>query len=121
MNRTHAIAISLATITLAAVTCFTYNWYYNKYIWPEEIQISVIGRRIVGPGSLIDRVGYSHYGEGMFRWRYRVGATNGWVRSVCGIQTTGSCNYTKSRQISADVSQTITYSNGVVILEEVWS
>ena len=115
------VLIGLIVLAGIGAVWVGYNWYYRTYKWPAEIQTSVLGSQIVDSASLLKREGYSHYGEGMFRWRYRIGSENPNLAWQCGNQTIEACRFTKTRRLADGVVQTATYSNGILTLEEVWN
>jgi hypothetical protein len=115
------IFITILSAIMLAVILLSYGWYYIHYIWPEEIQANVLGRSVVGNNFLLKREGYSHYGEGEFRWEYRVARENREVVALCYPKSITVCSFRKSRRINEGVEQTVVYVNGVLIVEEVWS
>jgi hypothetical protein len=115
------ILIGLIVLAGIGAVWVGYKWYYRTYKWPAEIQTSVLGSRIVDSRSLLDREGYSHFGEGVFRWRYRIGSENTNLTKQCGDQPKDTCRFTKTRRLEDGVVQTATYSDGILIVEEVWS
>lgn len=115
------LLMSVAGLTVIAAAWSSWTWYYRSFVWPREIQTSILGSPIVDGRSLLGREGYSHYGEGMFRWRYRIYDGNSELARHCPDQRLTDCEFTKSRRVSAGVVQSITYSDGVLTVEEVWS
>jgi hypothetical protein len=77
---------------------------------------------IVRSDALIDREGSSAYGEGAFRWRYRVDPRDPRLKPFCpAARTSKACRFTRSRRISEGVDIYVSYSDGVMTLEEFWS
>lgn len=110
------VVAALAALALA------YDWYYRTRIWPAELQRNLLGSEIVRPEALIDRAGSSAYGEGMFRWRYRVDPRDPRLKKFCPAALTSQpCRFTRSRRITEGVDIYVSYSDGVMTFEEVWS
>lgn len=112
-------AVLLCIIISVPLLC--YQIYYLLVKWSSEIQNNVLGSTIVGFGALDKREGYSSYGEGVHRWYYDVDKTSTKLIKVCGIQNVERCKFTRTFRVSDNVRQTAVYSNGVLMLEEVWS
>lgn len=120
INRKIVIGAILVSVAVGALS-LAYGWYYRRYQWPIEIQKALLGRQVVEAKSLMDQEGYSAYGEGMFRWRYKIDKENKQLTILCRRQAIAVCKFSRTRQLSDGVTQTVTYSDGVLILEEVWS
>ena len=115
------IIAGLFVLAVSAAALGGYNWYYRTYKWPRDIQVALLGSEIVDQANLLKREGYSHFGEGMFRWRYQVGGGNTGLAKQCGGQSVQTCHFAKTRTLSDGVVQAATYSRGILTLEEVWS
>ena len=113
---------ALLAAAAVAASSLAYNWYYRARIWPAELQRNLLGSEIALPDALIDRQGSSAYGEGMFRWRYRVDPRDPRLKQFCpGARTPQACRFTRSRRIAEGVKIYASYSGGVMTLEEIWS
>jgi len=120
MNRKISLSVIIACVAVGALSG-AYNLYYRAYGWPLEIQKGVLGGQVGDVASLLEREGYSAYGEGMFRWRYRVDKGNKRLAALCGNQAIPVCRFTRTRRLDDGVIQSAHYSDGILILEEVWS
>jgi hypothetical protein len=105
-----------------AASLLIYQHYYRARVWPAELQRDLLGVQIAEPDALIDRDGSSAYGEGMFRWRYRVDPRDPRLRKFCPAASRWeACRFTRRRRIAEGVDVYVTYSGGVMLLEEIWS
>jgi len=115
------LLISLAVCVVAATGVAAYTWYYEHYEWPRKIQTEILGQVIVDHSSFQSFEGSSHWGQGMFRWRYTAppAAVNDW-RKYCGSQAIEKCEFILSGQPEEDVKTSVSYKDGVVTIEEWW-
>jgi hypothetical protein len=120
LTRRHIVIAALACVVVAA-TFIARNWYYERYVWPREIQQQLLGGLLAPSGSLLQYEGYSHYGQGSFRWRYNVEKDSSLLRVLCGSQPIDSCIFRKARMVSKDVTQSVSYEGGILTVEEDWS
>lgn len=113
----------LAIIALAVVASglAARDWYYTRYIWPREIQQEVLGSLLAPSRSLVAYEGYSHYGQGMYRWRYKIDLASKELEALCAGQKIDKCMFSRSRVISEDVRQVVSYEGGILTVEEDWS
>lgn len=112
------LVISLVGIGIAAF--IARDWYNRRYVWPIEIQQALLGGLLAPSSALIQQEGYSHFGQGMYRWRYRVDPKTELLRSLCGPQRIDTCVFTKSRMVSSNVGQIVGYQTSVLTVEEDW-
>jgi hypothetical protein len=115
------ILLSLAVPAAIAAALAGHHWYFQRYLWPAEIQSNLLGNQIADSDALIRREGYSAYGEGAFRWYYRVDSRRPELTRLCRGQPSATCRFTKSHKLREGIEQTVYYSNGVLLLEEIWS
>jgi hypothetical protein len=120
INRQVLLGATTACITIGAIL-WAYNWHYRRDTWPVDIQIAVLGSQIAGAGSLLAWEGYSAYGEGMHRWRYKIDERSEQLKGLCTNQEISNCKFTRTRRVNDGVVQTVHYSDGILIVEEVWS
>jgi len=113
----------IAFLVVAGVgTIFATNhWYYQRYIWPAEIQKELFGRQIVDANLLPVRIADSGYGEGMFRWTYRIDPASADFREYCGSTPVKSCRFQRTKHLKEGVDLSASYANGVLTIEEWWS
>ena len=112
----------LLAAAAAAASALAYDHYYRTRIWPAGLQQTLLGQEIAGSDALIDRIGSSAYGEGMFRWRYRVDPNDPRLKSYCPVALTPqACRFTRSRRLAEGVDIYASYSSGVLTLQEFWS
>lgn len=107
---------ALLTIALAA----SFGWYYERYLWPQRIQKELLGRVVVDKSELVHREGFSHYGEGGFKWRYSVRRPTAALTALCGGRSIPTCRISKVREISEGVTVSFELQGGVVTIEEIW-
>lgn len=120
LKRRSLIAV-LAAILLLGAALWGWNWHYRRDVWPKEIQASVLGAQVVGPDELASSEGFSAYGEGAFRWTYRIGTKDLMaLAEYCNGQELETCRFTKSKRLNDGVVQSVTYSDGVLTIEEIW-
>jgi hypothetical protein len=112
---------TLVAVFLVGVSLGAYNWHYRRYTWPAEIQSGLLGNVVAGADDLVRQEGYSAYGEGMFRWEYRMRSDNQYLPRLCDSEPLSTCEFTRSRQLEEGVSQVIRYSRGFLTVEEIWS
>lgn len=112
-----AIFITFGCMTIGFVL---YNWYYTRYLWPADIQRSVTGVELALPSALSNYDGFSAYGQGAHQWRYDT-VENPRLRQMCSPTPVSRCRFSKTRRLSSDVEQTVSFKAGVLIVEEVWS
>jgi hypothetical protein len=110
--------IALVVVVLGLVAR---DWYYTRYVWPREIQQEVLGKLLAPSRSLVAYEGYSHYGQGMFRWRYKMDPASKELAALCAEQTIDKCVFSRSRVISEDVREVVSYEGGILTVEEDWS
>jgi hypothetical protein len=72
-------------IVVAAIAIYGQGWYFDRYTWPRKIQREILGKVVVEHGALLTYAGFSHFGQGGFRWTYRVEPTNPTIAEYCGI------------------------------------
>jgi hypothetical protein len=113
---------ALPAAALLAASGLAYDWYYRARIWPAELQQQLLGAEIVRSDALIDREGSSAYGEGRFRWRYRLDPRDPRLKKFCpAARAPGDCRFARSRRIAEGVDIYVSYSGGVMTFEEYWS
>lgn len=120
MTRNQLLYVTSALIISVSVLTYIYHCYYNKNIWPADIQTHLFGRQIVNRESLVAQEGFSHYGQGMFRWTYNIKMTNSEIKILCGNQDITECNFSREKKLNDDVILTSRFSNDTLILEEIW-
>ena len=82
----------------------------------------MLGLELARPDAQIDREGSSAYGEGMFRWRYRVDPRDPRLKQFCpAAPTPEGCRFKRKRRIAEGVDIYVSYAGGVMTLEEWWS
>lgn len=116
----YVLIAAFACAALATLYCVQ-NWYYEHYVGPREIQQQLLGGLLAPSSSLLDYDGYSHYGQGAFRWRYKVDPHSKLLGTLCGDQRIDQCVFHRTRMLSDDVTQSIRYEAGVLTVEEDWS
>lgn len=115
------LIVALAGIVLVGAALWGWNWQYRRYAWPKEIQTSVLGVQVVGSDELMSSEGFSAYGEGMFRWMYRVSPEDFIpLAQYCNGQEVSACQFTRTKRLSDGVVQSVTYAEGVLTVEELW-
>ncbi len=119
-NRRTVIA-ALAGLVLVSAVAMGWNWHYRRHVWPKEIQAGVLGAQVVGSDELTTSEGFSAYGEGVFRWTYRISAADRTsLAQYCKGQELSDCRFSMSRQLNDGVFQSVTYRHGMLPVEEVW-
>jgi hypothetical protein len=98
-----------------------YGWYYNHYAWPRKIQIGLLGEVIVTHDTLRSFEGVAHYGQGMFRWKYAAprAANSAWMK-YCPTQDIEHCQFIRHGAPTNQVDTSVSYTDGVVTIEEWW-
>lgn len=119
LNRRSIVAAILA-LGCAAIGLALYNWYYTRYLWPASVQRSVAGAELVSGSDLVNYDGFSAYGQGSHRWRYDAG-DNPRLRQMCAPKPVSTCRFVRTRRLNSDVEQTVSFTAGTLIVEEVWS
>jgi len=114
------VIVGVSLVLLGGVAAWANAWYYKRYIWPFEIQRNLFGHPLADPGMLLKYDGYSGYGQGRFRWSYKVGANDGRLKEFCGSQPTKNCSFERYRHLEPGVSQDASYKDGILMLEEWW-
>ena len=69
---------------------------------------------------LVASDGFSAYGEGVFRWNYKIPPDAEKLRLICGHQGATACRFMKSKRLNDGVAQSVTYADGLLTVEEVW-
>lgn len=108
-------------IGVVAIAIPTYDWYYTKYVWPETIQREVLGVVLSASGELINHEGFSHYGQGMYRWRFRISKNSQLLNRFCIGQELAHCKFSRSREVSPDLARIVSYEEGILSVEEDWT
>lgn len=119
-KRSIIAALAVGGVCLAAAS-WGYDRHYFGAIWPETVQKEVVGTTLVTEDALIASERHFAMGEGFARWRYRVEGQNPALRHLCGTTDLPRCSFTKSRQIEEGVGLTVTFSEGILTVEEWWS
>jgi hypothetical protein len=118
--RMYVLVASVACSALAGLYV-AHNWYYRRYVWPCEIQQQLLGGLLAPSNSLLEYDGYSHYGQGAFRWRYKVEQHSKLLGKLCGNQRLDQCVFHRTRMLSDDLTQSVSYRSGVLTVEEDWT
>jgi hypothetical protein len=116
----YVLVAAVACAALAGLSA-AQRWYYRHYVWPREIQQQLLGGQLAPSSSLVEYDGYSHYGQGAFRWRYKVEQQSKLLGTLCGDQRVDQCVFHRTRMLSDDVTQSVSYERGVLTVEEDWS
>jgi hypothetical protein len=114
------VLLVIVTTALATLWFLAHRWYYENVRWPREIQMNIFGRVVASHDDLISREGFSHLGQGAYRWDYRIQRGNASVQSLCGARSIETCNWTRRAQPYAHVTQDAIFKNGILTLEESW-
>ena len=104
---TPLIARVIVVTLIMGTALWAYNWYYRRYTWPAEIQSGLLGHIVANADDLVRQEGNSSYGEGMFRWEYRLSGGSQHLQRLCDGKPLSVCEFTKSRQLEVGVSQTV--------------
>jgi hypothetical protein len=80
----------------------------------------VIGEQLANATMLVSSEGFSAYGEGVFRWRYKVTGDVSKIRSLCGVQDLSICRFTRTKNLKDGVILTVTYEKEILTVEETW-
>lgn len=115
-----SMLIASLILVVAGAAFALHNWYYRRYLWPAEIQRNVVGVELANGASLIGRESFSAFGQGMHRWRYEVSGGAG-LQRMCGFRSIKDCRFVQSRRVSSEVEQTLSYQDGILVVEEIWS
>lgn len=115
-----SMLVGCLILVVAGAVFALHNWYYRRYLWPAEIQRNVVGVELAAGASLIGRESFSAYGQGMHRWKYDVSGGAG-LQRMCGVRLIKDCRFVQTRRVSSDVEQTLSYQDGILVVEEVWS
>jgi hypothetical protein len=112
--------VASACVVLGAGVA-AYGWYNDQYVWPQKIQIEVLGEVIVAHDSLRSFEGYAHWGQGMYRWTYdaRNATDSAWMK-YCASQVVEHCQFTRHGDPEKQVKTSVSYKDGVVTIEESW-
>jgi hypothetical protein len=116
----HVAVMSTLVIGIATILT-TVHWYYQRYVWPAQIQKELFGRQIADANVLSDRISEAAYGQGMFRWTYRIDPANSGLQELCGLATIKKCRFTRSKHSKKGVDLGASYADGILIVEEWWS
>lgn len=108
-----AVVVALAGITM-------YDWYYKNYLWPEDVQFRLFGEKMVSHSDLVNREGFSYFGQGAFTWRYRIYMPNPTIKALCSHQAADVCTWSKHASVTSTVSVDAVYTKGYLLLEEAW-
>lgn len=120
VNRRFLLA-ALTAILLLSVTLFVWNWHCRRYAWPQEIQISVLGVQVARCDELVSSEGFSAYGQGVFRWTYRIAAKGSSpLAQFCYGHGPDTCQFSKTKRLNDGVVQSVTYDDGMLTVEEIW-
>ncbi len=119
-SSTKRILIISVVVALATSGFLMHRWYYENVGWPREIQKHIFGREVASHADLISREGFSHLGQGAYRWDYRIQRGDALVQSLCGVHSIETCTWTRRAQPYAHVTQDALFQNGILTLEESW-
>jgi hypothetical protein len=119
-NQRLIIKVIVAAFIIGA-SLWAYNWHYRRYTWPAEIQSGLLGHVVASADELVRQEGNSAYGEGMFRWEYKMRNGSQHLQRLCAGKPLSTCEFTRSRQLEEGVSQAVRYYRGLLTVEEVWS
>lgn len=105
-----------ATLVLGGVTHHAY--WINKR-WPELIQSETLGHVVTTDSKLVSREGSSAYGQGLYRWTYQLSV--GDIAAICGKAIRQACQLNKHLHTKDGVDRIVAYSDGTLVLEEIWN
>lgn len=108
-------------IAVASILLFACDRYYFAVVWPSKVQQETLGRVLADYGSLASRERSFAWGEGFARWRYRVDPANVRLRSLCGVNASRPCSFSKSIEAGTGVTLYVGFADGVLTVEEWWS
>lgn len=115
-----SIVVAVLSLGCVGIGFALYNWYYIRYLWPADIQRSVAGVELASASALINYDGFSVYGQGIHRWMYEA-IENPRLRKMCAPKPISNCRFSRTRSLTSDVQQAVSFEGGVLIVEEVWS
>jgi hypothetical protein len=116
----HRICIAVAILFVVSMGYVAQRHYYEEYSWPNDIQEHLFGQVVVSHDELLSRQGFSHMGQGAFRWDYRITRTNAIIQSLCDSNPVDKCSWSKHADVAAHVSLDAVFHNSVLTLEESW-
>jgi hypothetical protein len=120
VSRALLVRITAGVILITAIL-LGWNWHYCRYEWPDEIQVRVLGTAVAGAEDLVSYERFSAYGEGAFRWTYRIaGPRQAPLAKYCKGNVLDGCRITKTKRLNEGVVQSVTYVEGTLIVEEIW-
>jgi hypothetical protein len=108
-------------VAVVAGAVYARIWYYGRYVWPADIQERVLGVVVVSADDLVEHTGFSHFGQGMYTWRYRVSDTNAEIIKLCSGRPIATCSFIKWKQLDPNVKLSVGLADGVLTLEEDWT
>ena len=95
--------------------------FYERSVRPERIQEELLGVRLGLSGDLESMEGESNYGEGMYRWTYKIPQMTPELSRFCQGKNIHDCKFARSRKLSKDVTHSISFSASNLVVEEVLS
>ena len=119
-RRTKVLAIAAVAIVAAIAGTCVWMWVDTRVRWPLRIQHELLGREIVGYGSLTQYEGSAHWGQGSFRWTYQFILPSSLTGELCQGQRTESCHFERRGSPEHNVDTYIVYDHGRLTIEEWW-
>ena len=122
INRKAAL-VAVGTCIAIGILLYAHDYHYRRYTWPADIQTKVLGGTQITDGATL--VSWESdsvvYGEGGFKWTFRLNVRNDHLKRLCGAQPVLKCKFTRSRHLSDGVDLFVEYADGILIIEEAWS
>jgi len=115
-----SLIVAAVALVGGLASVFAQRWYYDAVAWPREIQMTLFGRQLTFHDDLIHHEGFSHGGQGAFRWDYRIEPGNRSVQALCATQPLQTCRWQRRARPDPNVSQEAVFQNGILTLEEGW-
>jgi hypothetical protein len=121
MKISNKLSIGCGACLALFAAVYSLHWYQSRITRPALIQREVLGREITSYGQLTTYEGSGAYGEGLWRWIYRLPVSNEWS-SLCQRGTDkGACEFSRTRQVPGqEIQETVEYSSGKLTITEIW-
>ena len=121
-DRRFRIAVGAAlALVLVGIGVYVRGWYYERFTWPKKIQMEVLGEVLVSHDSLRDFEGSLHWGQGMLRWTYAMPSANmSMLTKYCDGRPAERCHFVRQGEPETEVKTSVSYKDGLVVVEEWW-
>jgi hypothetical protein len=114
------VAIGSLVVVVGGAAFLCWDWYATHISWPRQIQNELLGAPVVSYEELLSFVGFSHWGQGGWQWRYHLNKPNALLAALCRGQSIDTCHLERHGHPQRSVMTSLVIDHGTLELTEDW-